>query len=787
MFRLSVMPVGGNAIVVVLLTLFLIFLFLYLTASANRSSSGKVDCLMKILRIFTFMMVGFLLLRPSAVFTVVRPLPASLVFLFDQSASMSITDEEGQKSRFDCIKSIIADNSDLMESLSRDFDLRFFLFDKETCSLEYESGQLKWPEKPIGTESELGKALQTILPETSGKRVPAVLLFSDGSIRSSELRPVLPQEIASRFRDTGVPVNSIKLGKQELSSSLFDLSVKEMHSNDRVFKGNDLNVTGRLRTMGAAGREIPVEFRFEGQDGTLIKVGEQIIKPTSNEEAFFPFHFVYSPKEVGEWKLNVSTPIVTGELVTTNNELGAFVRVLDNGLHLLYLEGTRRFEQKYLRLALDSAAEIEVDYRRTNPTMDIRNKGVTEAERVAQNTAIRKSLTQDCFESGRYAAYILGDIDSTAFKTEEMTALAKSVSKGAGLIVLAGERSLSTGGYADSPLADLFPVELTRSDRVPLNLTLDAFDQGLTPGRRVRRIGSYQIELTDLGRTFYPIRLTADLQENIKRWSQLPKLDSIYRVGTPKSAARIIAKAISSDSNETELPFIITQNYGSGRVTVVASDATRKWWTGGFDTEFRKFWRQLVLWSAHLDELPEGELILELDRVRFAGDEPVDFRVRYRPKTGEDTAALNTEVIVVDPEGHEQAVTLVDEEGVLAGSFRKTSKPGDYRIRASVRRKSDGQELQSTQSRFLVYVPNPELDDPAASPAILENISSISGGKAILPGELRALLEELREKRETLTESHEVKISLYDTWPVFLLLVSFLSLEWFWRKKKGLV
>jgi hypothetical protein len=404
-----------------------------------------------------------------------------------------------------------------------------------------------------------------------------------------------------------------------------------MRSNDRVFLGNELTVSGQVRVLGLAGRKIPLALSLETSPGKMEIVDSTELAPTSND-ATLSYRFVCAPKTAGQWKLRVAATPQDGELADSNNELGAFVAAIDGGLDVLYIEGTRRYEQNFIRAALDEASDVRVRYwRPSTASLVARLPDATEAERVAALTRSRKSLIETFFKPGKYAAYVLGDVDAAAFQPNELKALAELVESGTGLVVLAGERSLGAGGYAETPLADVFPVATQNADRLPLDSDLADFDAASTESQKLRFDGEFRVApVARHGRPDFVAQLNLDPKKNAESWAKLPPLSSVYRVGTPKPGATTALTATGATSKE--LPLLVLNRFGDGRVAALATDSTWRWRMRGFEDEHRKFWRQLLLWTAKMDELLEGELAVELDRSRFAPGENVDFRVVYRPK-----------------------------------------------------------------------------------------------------------------------------------------------------------
>jgi hypothetical protein len=68
------------------------------------------------------------------------------------------------------------------------------------------------------------------------------------------------------------------------------------------------------------------------------------------------------PPVPGRYKLTLRAAEQPGELVTKNNQLSAYLRVLEGGLKVLYLEGELRNEQVFLRRSLAASADIDLDF-----------------------------------------------------------------------------------------------------------------------------------------------------------------------------------------------------------------------------------------------------------------------------------------------------------------------------------------------------------------------------------------------------------------------------------------
>ena len=69
----------------------------------------------------------------------------------------------------------------------------------------------------------------------------------------------------------------------------------------------------------------------------------------------------------------------------------------------------------------------------------------------------------------------------------------------------------------------------------------------------------------------------------------------------------------------------------------------------------------------------------------------------------------------------------------------------------------------------------------------MESLAAMTGGQSLAPEQLPDLIKRLTQQTSTLEIQQETKKTFWDTWPFFLMLVRLLSLDWYLRKRWGLV
>jgi hypothetical protein len=208
----------------------------------------------------------------------------------------------------------------------------------------------------------------------------------------------------------------------------------------------------------------------------------------------------------------------------------------------------------------------------------------------------------------------------------------------------------------------------------------------------------------------------------------------------------------------------------------------------GFGEAHRRFWRQCVLWLAKKDEQTAGRVWIRLASRRVMRGTRVDFALGAENAQGEPIDAAQFEVAVKTPNGRTEQVRPIKSNEEWVAVLRETGRPGDYRIIVTARQGE--QVLGTAEARFVVPDQDLELDRPAAEPSLMAQLAETTkaaGGAALAAEELPDLLKRLAEKPPELKEEVIAKVTYWDRWQFFLLFVGLLSVEWFLRKRWGLV
>jgi hypothetical protein len=282
------------------------------------------------------------------------------------------------------------------------------------------------------------------------------------------------------------------------------------------------------------------------------------------------------------------------------------------------------------------------------------------------------------------------------------------------------------------------------------------------------------------GARHYLMRI-ADGSTAEEAWAKLPPLEGANKLGSAKPAAQVLGE--SGDAQ----PLLVAHEAG-GRVMAFAGDTTWHWWMEGFEAQHKRFWRQIVLWLARKDETSDGNVWVKLAQRRYGPQQHVEFAAGARSPQGEPLTDVQFTAEVLLPGGKKQAVHLVQRGDQVSGAFDDTQATGDYAV--VVTAQQGGRAVGTAKARFLVFEQDLELDNAAADPTLLSSLSAVTkevGGQSLAPEELPDLLRRMQEQPPEMEVETQVKHTPWDTWPFLLLFVGVISLEWYLRKKWGLV
>ena len=267
---------------------------------------------------------------------------------------------------------------------------------------------------------------------------------------------------------------------------------------------------------------------------------------------------------------------------------------------------------------------------------------------------------------------------------------------------------------------------------------------------------------------------------------ELPEMVSVTRVKDERALSVVLAKSATGNP-ESEIAAIAHQRYGKGKVMSIGATGMWRWAflpkdLESYDDVYAKFWGQMIRWLvADSDFLPGQDISFRADRHAYDEGDPVSFVVRTKFLDEDDYAPR---IVVTAPDGSERDLqpSSAEEQTALFSASFLPDQEGEYR---AVLHNNVGSPEQE-ELRFTVYTDSIENRFVAADNDLMSAIADTTGGAVLEPGDLGRLPELLAEFQE-LSRDEEDPVDVWDRLALFSAIIGLLTLEWFLRRRSGLV
>ena len=590
--------------------------------------------------------------------------------------------------------------------------------------------------EPTGSGTALGSALSRVLEEARQSPLAGVIVVSDGADTSGGLSTTALAELGS----FGVPVYGAVVGRSEIPEDLELSSVTvpprtlpDSTVTARVAVRHDGPVSARLRVfdMGELLASVPVELSGDAS-GSTIDVDLELTDAGPHELEF-----------------SLATD---GDPEPRNNSRRRLVEVTEANYRALYFEGEPRWEYKFMRRALDGGTLSLETLLRVSPNKYYR-QGIESPEDLADGFP----TTRD--ELFSYDALIIGSVEAATLTPAQHALIRDFVAeRGGSLLMLGGRNGLGNGGWAQTAVADALPVRLPGAES-------DSF----------RRIQA-PVSLTPAGMDAQMLRFSADGEENLRLWSELPAVADYQFTGDSKPAAVTLANV---DTDAGPSPLLVTQTFGRGHSYLLATGGTWRWQMSlpVEDERHEVFWRQLLRTLVAAAAAPTS---LVATTTPGTG---IELRAEFRDDSFAPIAGVTVSAAVANDDGDSVSVELdpsPGEPGVYTGRVDPGRSGTFYAEALAVR----GEEVAASARASVVYESGQaEHFGIRSNRATLERIAAATGGAMLEADNLGVLPDLLRFSNAGITEIEARPI--WDMPAAFLLLLLLKASEWLLRRRGG--
>ncbi len=270
--------------------------------------------------------------------------PPVVALLLDQSQSMTITDKTGK--RDENVRALLRESPFRLASGS---EVRYFGFSNRLQPIaRLQTDSLRFN----GSETDIASALHEIHNKRDDENIQAVVIVSDGNITTGQ-NPVYDAE------ELGVPVISVGVGD---SSEQKDVLISDVLANHIGYVDSAIPVDATITSVGCEGSRIDITLT---EGSTVIQKKPFMLGPGTFNAAM---QFEITPKEEGIHKYTVHTSQVPGELTEKNNSRSFFIKVLKSKISVALIAGAPSPDVAFVRriLALDKNISVKTFIQKTS-------------------------------------------------------------------------------------------------------------------------------------------------------------------------------------------------------------------------------------------------------------------------------------------------------------------------------------------------------------------------------------------------------------------------------------
>ena len=726
--------------------------------SAKTIQGRHTRAILTFFRIITASFILFLLLNPSFVRRKPYSSTEQIALMLDTSKSMTIADESENQTRFDLMQKIIAQNK-LPDSLSEILPVIKYSFDSSVKKIDEKS------EKSLSPEGETTKLLDALLKTSSdstGRKTKAIVVFSDGAETSDTNFLDTIRELSRRE----IAVYPVPLGSDEQRK---DIAISRIKVSKNVARDTEATIDVFIEQTGYNNVMLPVKL-FKGGE-VIESSGVLLESPTAKVTLKF------TPKVEGLHTLNVVADIQDGEAFAENNSQIVSINSVKTKLNILYMEGTmyriqerELWEYQYLEQAVREAPDMEIKTLFRDQTKEAYLAGVSWVQDPVNGFPTKKS------ELFKYDIIISSDIDLIYFTEEQLEWIVEFVEKhGGGYIMIGGWTSFGSGGYDESVIDKMLPVDMQGRS--------DGYFEGT----------SFKMTITPEGRK-HPIFQIAP-ENNDAILDAMPYFRGCNRVQRAKPAATVLAEHPYYQTGFGAMPLIAVQEFGKGRVMAFVSDTTAGWgelfendWgESGDNRYFRKFWQNAFRWLGQYRlGRPSKYILVETDKASYGVGEDIPLTVEVNDENFEPSSSATVKVRITSPAGAKSEIILspdMKRPGKYTGIFQP-AETGRYDAEAYAY--LDGTQLDTDIIQIEVTKPNVEFTNYVRNDFLLERLARFTGGRVISHEDVRNLPEIIRQTQGLARHSLTEVSPMWDKLPFLLILFILLTAEWVLRKRAGL-
>ncbi|MFA6980330.1 MAG: hypothetical protein WC209_13500 [Ignavibacteriaceae bacterium] len=555
--------------------------------------------------------------------------------------------------------------------------------------------------------------------------IVSVTILSDGIITEGSN----PQYQAEKLN---VPVFAIGVGD---STTKKDISIQKILSNEYLYAGISAQFVVSILQNGFSGSKATLSL-FE--DNSLQKVKE--ISFTDNE--LQNIEFTYNPKTPGEKKITYVLSPLQGEYSTENNRQSLFVKVLDSKLSIVLLAGAPSADVTFIKNSLQADT----------------NNAVQSFTQITTSQFLEKKSPETSIDKAD--VLYLVNFPSSQTSNQLIDKVAKLIS----------DKNLP---YFFLLTSSVDPVKLRMlQNELPFNI--NRTDKGVV-----------EVQPAIPDEMLRNTLLQFSGKNILEQWNNLPPISKPNWEITAKPESEILAKT-KINNITLNSPLIISKRLGSKRAIAVLAGDIWKWKLQKATEQLDLFDRFLTNGTKWLRAVEQKKQVtISTNKKFYSVGEKIYFTTEVYDEAFNEVNEAEIKCLV---KGKEKELPISFSNvgrGLYEGEISDIGK-GDYNFFGEAL--LDHKSLGKDNGRFSVGDIDYELHNTTMNSDMLQLLAKETKGKFFYNSydNLFAMLEEITKN----TAKNKIEVTEHRLWTnelLLILIIMLFAIEWFIRKREGLL
>ncbi len=652
---------------------------------------------------------------------------SKLAVLIDNSKSMSLKDDLFDR-KSELLKSI--ENSNFL-NLGYD-NLHIEIFDdKPTVINEFNVNDLKLN----GQTTNISSALSSLNQNIYDDNIEAVLLITDGTYNSG-LNPIY------KAQELAIPIYTIGIGD---SLPPKDISIESIIANEIAYLNKSVPINVNININGYQNKNIKLDL-YDNND--LISSQEFHISDENNNISAM---FDYQPKIEGVHKLLAKINQLDDEITFKNNTKSIYINVLKN-------------KDKITIFAGAPSSDISFVYNLLSQDNTITIKNFVQKD--INSFYLSNPTETDLKES---EMFILIGYPNNYSSDELLKKLINELSKGKSLLFISSrDINYSKLRYLEPYL----PFKTTSSRSNEFNVLVDINPNAVSN----------------------PILKIKGTDEDIKFWNSLPPIFKTETFVKSKPESEVLSY-LKINNLPMKEPLILSRNFSGQKSVAILGYGLYRWKLLDYAAHYAKNNEQKEDLFAKLIQNSLQWLSVDLDKKLvtiqtskkyYNSNEKVKFigQIYDQSYNPIEDAVINVKIEGIN-KNYEITLNSIGN-GNYESEIEGLSE-GDYFFQAEAYFR--GKIYGKDKGRFSIGEIDLEYHDLQMKADLLRNISNLTGGKFYTPQKAANFLKDLKSLRNFKQQPTTLKTEflLWNNYILILIIVVLFSIEWFIRKRAGLL